>query len=644
MKKTRPHLFSFLFFVCYAACLPALCEAAGSAPDAASFVPAETIVLAEISDFGDLRKQFEQTDLYGLYKSPAMSAFVADFKKRLSDKVGQSENKIAQAVFDAGVLPEGRVALALVMNQQAKDDKEPAFLFFSEWGEAAAKIKEAAEKTVEKAVEEGAHKKTEGFRGVTIITLIKEGPAEQLPAASGQEGENGNTAPTASTEPAREEIHYCFLEDSLLVGGDMELVKFAVAHIKGATRASLAESADYSDTRKAVGPERELHLYVNIRQILKVMIDGDATGRTQTVVTGLGLDNVNSLACSLGVGPSAGGSFCAQALLKIEGVKKGICRILEPESAGLRVPRFVPESAVALSFFNLNIRKSFDELANVLSGLSPQAASVMYMPLLPASPDGEPGVQLRRDVIEHLGSQVLIAQTVNKPFAVGSMLTDTYIAIGANNRSALEKSLGLLHSKLLAPNQPDARRELLGHTIYVLDMSGFLPGIFPGARTPMQAGPAMPASKPPKFAFTVTDSELVLGTEAVVEKAVRALGGRDAASVDSAEWFRRAKSAIPSAVGAATLQNDRASTELTWWMLKQSAKEQGGGGESETSVSLGIGSNLNMFLSETGLDLFDFNLLPEFDAVSRYFGMSAYYGISRPDGFFFEFKELNPPE
>jgi hypothetical protein len=42
-----------------------------------------------------------------------------------------------------------------------------------------------------------------------------------------------------------------------------------------------------------------------------------------------------------------------------------------------------------------------------------------------------------------------------------------------------------------------------------------------------------------------------------------------------------------------------------------------------------------------GLDLFDFGLLPDFDAVRKYFGLSAGYGISRADGFFFEFKYLS---
>jgi hypothetical protein len=42
--------------------------------------------------------------------------------------------------------------------------------------------------------------------------------------------------------------------------------------------------------------------------------------------------------------------------------------------------------------------------------------------------------------------------------------------------------------------------------------------------------------------------------------------------------------------------------------------------------------------------LVNFDLLPPFDAVRKYLGLSAFYGISTPEGFFFEFKDISPTE
>jgi hypothetical protein len=152
------------------------------------------------------------------------------------------------------------------------------------------------------------------------------------------------------------------------------------------------------------------------------------------------------------------------------------------------------------------------------------------------------------------------------------------------------------------------------------------------------------APKIPSAAFTVTDTHLILGGESAVEQAIRSLGGGQAESVESAKWFAKARSSIPSAVGLAGLEDSSASGEYFWSMMRQSQKnDKGKGPGSQVGVGVNSGSLFpQMMFSQAGVDVFDFSLLPEFDAVRKYFGLSASYGISRTDGFFFEFKYLNP--
>jgi len=83
------------------------------------------------------------------------------------------------------------------------------------------------------------------------------------------------------------------------------------------------------------------------------------------------------------------------------------------------------------------------------------------------------------------------------------------------------------------------------------------------------------------------------------------------------------------------LQDNAASSELFWWAMKEAGKAGG----TTTPVS----PNPLLSSSQMGLDFCNFGVLPEFDAVRKYFGISTFYGISKPDGFFFEFKYLNPP-
>jgi hypothetical protein len=353
------------------------------------------------------------------------------------------------------------------------------------------------------------------------------------------------------------------------------------------------------------------------------------------MMANLGFDNAASVGCSVGFARKPGSSWSGKAFVKINGPKKGICKMLDVESSAIRPPRFIPGSACSAMFANLNVKKAFDELANILRILSPQAAAIMYMPLIPASPEGQPGVQLKRDVIDHFGSQIVVARGINKPFSTGVPPTETFIAFAVSNTKALEKSLSVLHSKLLAANNPDAKRELLGHTIYQLNIPLF--NFFAGSRTPMQS-PSVPAPPQiPTFAFTVTDSHLIVGVESTVERAIRTLSSSEDTSMASAKWFTTAKSALPSVVGLATMEDNAVGGELFWWLMKQGKKTLWGPNiqpdASSPSVSFGP---MQVF------ELFDFSLLPEFDAVRKYFGLSASYGVSRPDGFFFEFEYLDP--
>jgi len=581
----------------------------------AELVPAETALLVNVDNFGQLKGQFEKTNIYKLYKDPAMRAFIEDFRSKWRQKMPDPDNELIRMILDEKVRPEGKLAVALVLNQKAIDTGEPMALFVSQWGQSIAKIKEAVEKQAKKAIEKGLHQTSEDYRGVNIKTIIAKEDARLGLGFSSR-------------------ISYCFVDDCLIASEDIEILKFAIAHIKGADSPALAGDSDYTATMAAIGPYHDIDVYINIKQIIKTIIANDNSGNAQSVITSLGMDNIAAVGSSIAIGRGQGNSCGGKTIVKINGAKKGICKMLEAESAAFKAPRFIPATSYAVTFLNLDIKKVYSELYNILYSFNPMAASMMHMPLLPPSPDGQPGMELKSGIIDYLGSQIIISQNTNK--SSGSIATaESLVALGVDNRSALEKSLSLLHSTMIAANNPDAKRELLGHTIYLINLSG-LP-FLQGGLKPMQGPADLPAKgMMPTLAFTVTDTHLICGPESTVEQAIRTLSSTDTASVGSQKWFVSAKSSIPSAVGMAALEDTATSSELLWQMIKQSGKAGGTG--------IPMGPNPQMSLSQAGLDLFDFGLLPQFDAVRKYFGLSTLYGISRPDGFFFEFNYLNPTQ
>lgn len=603
------------------------CANAKVLPDTARLIPAETVLLVNIEDFSQLKQQFEKTNIYKLYKDPSMAGFVSALEAKQKAKIRETNNEIAKAIVDAEILPEGRIAFALVLNKQIKD-KELPILFITQWGKNLPKIKEAVEKTVQKVIEAGSHRKTEDYRGVSIVTLITERSPVQVKDWRNYTPESNN-APMKTVQPAPAKTSYCFIDDYLIGSDDIEVLKFTIAHIKGASGSTLADDADYTATIAALGPYRDIYLHVNIKQIIKTIIAEDTTGQVQTTTANLGFDNVVSFGSSIGFSRRAGSSCNGKAFLRINGSKKGVCKMLDIESSALRIPRFIPASVYSVTVCNLNIKKFYDELYNILYNFNPMAVAWMYTPILPPSPDGQPGLQLKTDIIDHLGSQIAIAQSINKPISISSSPTETIIALATSNRDALEKSLSLFHNKLLAMNNPDAKRELLGHTIYLVDPR-FFPFWGPG-RVPMQTSLEADTRQMPKPAFTVTDTHLILGTEPSIEQAIRTLSSKGAVSVESAKWFVSAKQVVPSIVGVVSLQDNAASGEFFWQIIKEAV------GKAKAST-MSIGPNPASIFTELGVNA---GLLPPFDSVKKYFGPSTSYGTSRPEGFFFEFNYLN---
>lgn len=585
----------FITSVCFAIDLPKTAE----------LLPPNTIALVDIDNYSLLKEQFDKTAFYRFYKDPEMAAFVEHAKSEWEKSLEKmDENNMFRAILEADVEPHGRLALAMVSPGQSEDSNELPAVVITQWGQNISKIKESMARAMEKNIEMGGHSKpSRDFRGVTIESAVDE--------ADGP-------------------FSYCYIDDVFFTSVNIEQLEFVIAQLKGASTPTLADDPDYSETMKTVGSNNSLNLYINIKQMIKIAVEEDSQGQTQALLTSLGLDNVRSLGASLQFGSQPRIPYSLKALLKIDGSKKGLCKIFDVEPAPLRMPSFVPGDSYRVNVLNLDAKKAYTEIESILAAFGPALAAPLYNPLVSASPDGRPAVMLKEDIINHLADQVIIAQNIKKPFSETLFPSEYIIAIATSNRSELEKSLAAWHGSKIAPDNPDAKRELLGHTLYLFKTSSlpFFRG--PGGVRPLAEDDPEPPIEFPVLAFTVTDTHLILGTESSVEKAVRTL--RAGGSLADASWFSSAKAALPSRAGMFSLEDTRSGFEFVWWLLEQSKKDKGAAGLAAPTASY--------LISDYELD---FTLLPDFKKVRKYFGLTSSYIISRDDGFYMELKGLDQP-
>lgn len=617
-----------LLLIAYAATMVSTSQA--DLPKTARLVPTDTFLLVDIGDVNGLTKKLEKTPLYRLYKDPVMQPFIENFTGKLLKKL-QQDDAVLKTILDPNNLPAGKLAVATALRGNPEDDAEPAVVFISQWGRDITKIKDALDRSAEKSAEKDARKSVENYRDVNIVILTTETPARQVPAADNGDDDTNLRMKTIPAGLAKN--CYCFVDDCLIVANDLDIAKFVIAHLKGAASSTLADNTDYLSALADTGPSHDVDIFLNLRQLLTQINAGDSSGQSRMEMANLGFDNLASLGCSLGINADTGSSVGGKAVLKISGARKGILKMLDTRDGPVKPPRFIPASTNSISFINLDIKRAYDEFCSIMFGFSPVAAAALQQPLVEAGDQGQAPITLRNDIIEYLGSQIVISQSINKPFSVSTIPTETLIAVSINNRASLEKSLAIVHKRLMAPNNPQPTRELLGHTIYLMGSMGFptMDGAAPLDSQPQGSGTQTPLVR---TAFTVTDTHLIIGPEPAVERAIRTLSGAQAESVASAQWFTKTQSAVPSTVGLACLEDNSASAELMWWMLKEGSRRQ--------RANIGLGSSATLLAEPDLWQSADFTLLPDYDSVKKYFGCFVLFGSSRPDGFQLEFKYLSP--
>jgi hypothetical protein len=637
--------------------------ASRSLPDTAKLVPPETMVLINIADVNALQKQFQKTSMYKFYKDPAMAAFFKAFKAVWQKTLRESQDEFSTFISDINSVPSGRLAAAFLVNEQTKQTGEPALLLISQWGKDIGNVKRATDKAVRKAIENGARQEKETVRGHEVITItekegspvkaqepaMKSGSATMKPSPdrfvgiSNEDGGNVSREEEVDeghsyTKPATpasspETISYCFLDDVLLAAEDKEALKFVISRVEGGGQ-SLADNTNYQAAMAAAGPVHDIDLYVNVEQIIKSIMAQESGNQSGVQIANFGLDNVSSLGAAASIGRRSGTPAVVKGLLKINGQKKGVMKMIEAQSIALQVPRFVDASSVSLNIYNISIKNAYDELVKMMSTVSPGFGAAINTPLVSGDENGKGRVELKKDILDYLGPEIIVASSIKKPFSSDQDPAKTITAIAVTDRAAIEKSLALLHGSL-SQGKPELKRELLGHTIYIMEMGGF-PFMPRAGRRPMADVTEKSQAQPelPKLAFTVTDTHLVFGSEENVAQTIRLLSNKEAGSVTAAPWFVRAKSALPGSVGIAGLSDERTYGEYIWYLLKEQAKKKSGAGAFDPMA---------MAISGFG-GSFDFGLLPGFESVKKYFGVSAQYVVSRPDGYYFEMKQLDLKE
>jgi hypothetical protein len=580
--------------------------AAGRLPETGRLLPADTLAVASVDSFSDLKSRFEKTQIYGLYKDPAMAAFVKDVKQDLVKSI-EEEGILKQISSGDYPVPEGRVLVAAVSRPITAENKwpEPAVVLLCQWGKEFAKAKDLLEKEFKSAEAGGGSRKKEDYRGTQVYSFFR--------AADKDEEKDPKEAP----EP---DSVYCYIDDCFMFSSSADTLKFVIAHAGGSSGGTLAEDPDYQAQVKQLGAA-DIIAYVNVRKFIAMLSQADE--KDARLFKAAGIDQVSGIAAAAKVAREPGSSLVIKGLIRTSGDKHGVLRILDMAAAPLKVPDFIASDSCSFSMANLDLAAAYDEAFRIANNMDPQVAAAMNSPVIPPTSDGQPGIELKKDVFAYLRPGFWSADVLKKGADAEQPQIRSIAAVAIGDREKLERSLSRIHERFFGKDQK-LRRDFLGCTIYTLSFSE---GGGPSPETDNMAAMTPPA-KPAPSAFTVTDKYLLFGDVYLIEDAVHVLKDKTSSKLAVAKWFRKAAGSFPPAVGSAGMMDCGVYGQYFWGLLKTDGKS--------SSPASAVADELK--------DAADFSLLPEFSAVRKYFGIWTSQFSSVADGYSFEYRMLTAVE
>lgn len=617
---------------------------------AARMLPEDTLLVVVVDDVNALRDKAKKTAFYGLYKEPAMQAFVVPIEKKVREKIDELLSMISQEVGMAEPLkklpiPEGRVVFAVKLTSKSiqmpnyvwsPQEERPVVegtktvtrtgadvILIADMGKNFEVLQNLLAKTVAMIVEKGGKREDETIRGqkVTIVT-----------PSSHPQG-----APPRMSPATQQPLVYAFRGKTVFAGSSIDLFRQVLTCMGETGSANLAGNDDMKAAFATLGGEGDISIYLNAKPLIelaKAQMDKD---KDAGKLKALGIENITGLAVTVQLTPRPQEDLRFKALLAVRGQKTGIPALLTPITRPTRMGRMLPKGLTSFLVANYDLGSLIDKTLKMMSKVSGMDMGMQIqqdMLAATAGPeDNPPPVNLNKDILSQIGKPIVLTARNSS--------TDSQIVlmVGVNDRQILDKALGRIHQTFIARGQEGLTRQLKNHTIYLLPMLAGLTSML-GQAAGQPAEPPQPDQIP---AIAIVGTNLVFGRASVIEQAIRNLTRTDIATIEADPMYQYASRFLPAQAGLWIYTNQQASMKPLWKQLRSEAKKAaaaGPAGRLEFGPTMITGPVVFVQMLKNVCDL---TALPEYSVVKKYFGASVGHVTGTDAGILMDSVYLKPP-
>jgi hypothetical protein len=626
-----------LFLAAFAASLTFATSTRAAIPPAENLLPADTLFLFTVPDCAALRTNAHQSPQWLFWSDPAMKPFHDKFMTKFEETVaGPMEQNLGLKLADFADLPQGQFTFAVTQNGWTGGaDPLPGVVLLLDTGDKSDLLKTNLAALKKKWTDGSRTIRTEDVRGISfsVVTLSSNnvpGLAAILPGSQPVQ-ELGRT--TKPAKPA--ELVIGQYESLLIAGNSLQAVEPIAAHLSASLLPALNDDAVFAADKLSQFRDAPLYygwlnaktLFFTLSRLTPAAPNPQAPRVLPQpdwgkMIDAAGLTGMKS--ASFTYRETRDGSQANFFIAAPESGRKGLLKIFAAAHESAVPQLFVPADAVKFWRWRLDCQDGWIAVQKMLGDISPMVMAGLNSAINMANANAkkkDPDFDLRKNLIDNLGDDFISYQKMpaGKTLADLNNAPSLYlIGVDKGDTAATAIKDLLLLSMPRTQKVPDPRN-FEGHKIYTVPLAV--------ARTP---GAAAAASS---LYITSSSGYVALSTDvSTLEEYLH-----------SGEKPPKPLSGLPGLVDAAQhvggtgggmfgYQNQRETLRFLFKSLKNMDSSDSAGGVNPMAA-----------LPKQFRDWLDFSMLPDFDAVSKYFYFSVYSGSTTADGLSFKAFAPRPP-
>jgi len=596
---------------------------------AENLLPADTLAFFTVPDTAAFRAACKTSPQIMFWNDAAMKPFHDKLMAKFNEKfVAPLEKDLGLKVADFLALPQGQFTLAVTVNgSSGHDDIPPGLILLLDAKDKSDSLKTNLAALTKKWADAGRKLRTENLHGLsfTVVPLNSNDFSGIIPQKAPVTEIGQEPKPAKATE-----VYFTQYQSLLVAVNSAKVAEAIAAHLTGSSLPAIADDATFAADKLAQFRDAPVYYgWFNGTKTFDLLTPADTGGDDSppsamggfTAAKILGATGLGGLkSASFAVREKLDGSSVVLHITAPEATRNGLLKILALPAKDASIPVFVPADATKFSRFRLDGKQTWAELQKMIAAISPQGLASLNAVIDMANTMAQlkdPGFDLRANLFGNLGDDVMIYSKA----PVGDTLADfgnppTIYLVAVTNPEQVVNAVKNLASLAAPQDAAPKPRDLLGHKIYSIAQRG-------------KSQPDGSSAAPSYIYLSAAGGYLAISkSTTMLEEYLRSADGKLKPLRETPGIADAASHVGGTSGGLFSYENQRETMRAAFKLMKLSA----------------AGDSAMKMFPPAFRDWADFSLLPDYDAVSKYFYLSVFGGSANADGLTLKVYAPRPPQ